>query len=210
MNQPTLQWLPSLFAANPLHLGEGLRRICDAKMQHIHLDIMDGHFVPNISFGPELIQAVKEEAPLLFRSVHLMLSHPEDFIQKCIQNGAQRIFIHCEIDQHAFQRSLAILQASGISWGIAINPETPEDALSEFLPENIPLKHLLVMSVHPGFSGQLFIQSTYKKVEVLHQQFPQALICVDGGVNKTIAMRLHDCGANAFVLGSSFFSNKVH
>ena len=203
MQLTNINWWPSLLAADPLQFKEGLEKVRKAGLSGVHLDIMDGHFVPNISFGPSVVRAVTQNYPEVFRDVHLMLSHPEDFIPKFIESGAQSITIHIEIARDSLENSLRLLQAHSIPYGLAINPETPLEALTPFL-DNFP-HHVLVMSVHPGFSGQAFIPETYQRVQQLRQRYPKLPLCIDGGINSKIAQEFVPLGVKDFVVGASFF-----
>lgn len=200
-----MEWLPSLLAANPLDFEAGLSKIEQAHLQQVHLDIMDGHFVPNISFGPAVVKMVSQKHPNLFRDVHLMLSHPENFIQKFIDVGAQRIFVHVEIKVKSLEKSFEILSNNKILWGLAINPETPISMLEKYKHLFLNMDRLLIMSVHPGFSGQTFIKDTVQRIKVLKNLYPTLSLCLDGGINKPLAEQLSPLGVNNFVAGSSFF-----
>lgn len=200
-----MEWLPSLFAAHPLDLKAGLDRIVQAGIQQVHLDCMDGHFVSNITFGPNIIKAVKDYVPQVFRDIHLMLSHPENFIEKYIESGAQRVFVHIEIAPKALKTSVEILQKSKIEWGLAINPETPVTCLEAYSNWIKRTKRLLVMSVHPGFSGQTFIPQTYERIQAIRKIFPILELCVDGGITPIIADNLKQLGVTSCVRGSNFF-----
>ena len=202
--QPTnINWWPSLLAADPLQFREGLDKVRKAGLSGVHLDIMDGHFVPNISFGPSVVRAITQNYPELFRDVHLMLSQPENFIPKFIESGAQSITIHIEIAKNSLENSLRLLRERSIPYGLAINPETPLEALTPFLDN--PLHHVLIMSVHPGFSGQAFIPETYSRVQRLRQRYPKLTLCIDGGINSEIAQKFLLFGVKDFVVGASFF-----
>lgn len=190
-------------AADPLQFKEGLEKVQAAGLEGVHLDIMDGHFVPNISFGPSVVRSVAQNYPALFRDVHLMLSNPEDFISTFVESGAQSITIHVEISPNALKSSLELLSNYGILYGLAINPETPLENLTPYL--NNGLDHLLVMSVHPGFSGQAFIQETYTRVQTLRQRYPELPLRLDGGINAQIAQDFLPMGVKDFVVGASFF-----
>jgi len=200
-----MECLPSLFAAHPLDLKSGLDRVVQAGLKQVHLDCMDGHFVPNITFGPSVIKAVKEYAPQLFRDVHFMLAHPENFIERYIESGAQRIFIHLEINTVSLNNSVEMLQKSKIEWGFAINPETPVTYLEAYSDWIVKTQRLLVMSVHPGFSGQVFIPQTYERIQAIRKAFPTLDLCVDGGVTPAIANNLAKLGVGSCVRGSNFF-----
>lgn len=200
-----MEWLPSLLATNPLDFEAGLNKIEQAHLQQVHLDIMDGHFVPNISFGPAVVKMVSQKHPNLFRDVHLMLSNPEDFIQRFIDVGAQRVFIHVEIAPKSLEKSLEILSNNKILWGLAINPETPITYLEKYKSLFPNMDRLLIMSVHPGFSGQSFITDTFQRVKALKNLYPTASLCLDGGINETLATQFTHLGVNNFVVGASFF-----
>ena len=194
------EWIPSLFAADPLYVGDALKRV-SADYSSIHMDIMDGHFVPNISFGSAMVAAVKRIAPRLLIEVHLMVTNPEAFIDPCIQAGAQRIFIHVEVPSAA--ETCKTLQASGIQWGLVINPETPLECLPKPLLQ--ASGNCLIMSVHPGFCGQSFIEATYQRVTAIRQTYPQVTLTVDGGINPEIANKLATLGVARCVAGSYCF-----
>ena len=198
-----INWWPSLLATDPLQFKTGLEKIRKAGLPRVHLDIMDGHFVPNISFGPAVVRSVTQNYPELFRDVHLMLSQPEDFISTFVENGAQSITIHIEIASSSLKKSLDLLKKHGIPYGLAINPETPLESLAPYL-KDLP-HHLLVMSVHPGFSGQAFIPETYARVQFLRQHYPELTLYLDGGINPEIAQKLLPFGVKDFVAGASFF-----
>ncbi len=200
-----MEWLPSLLAANPLNFESGLDKIEKANLKQVHLDIMDGHFVPNISFGPSVVQKIAKTHPTLFRDVHLMLSDPENFIQKFIDAGAQRIFIHLEIKTKSLEKSLELLQENKILWGFAINPETSLTYLENYKYILPKMNRLLVMSVHPGFSGQNFIVNSFERIKKLRENYPQLDLCLDGGINESLAQKLTSLGVNNFVIGSYFF-----
>lgn len=202
-----IKWYPSLLAADPLHLADGLKKIEQAQIHQVHLDIMDGHFVPNITLGPAIVAAVRKYSPQLFRDVHLMLSQPENFIPTFIENGAQNIFIHVEIAPKSLEKSIELLQKYDISWGFAINPETPTDQLQHYSMLLKETPKLLVMSVHPGFCGQSFVPNTWDRVQQLRQAFPTLELCLDGGVDDTIARRFMAVGVSNFVAGSHFFTS---
>ena len=198
-----INWWPSILAANPLQFREGIEKIRKEGLPRVHLDIMDGHFVPNISFGPSVVRAIAQNYPELFRDVHLMLSRPEDFIPKFIESGAQSITIHIEIAENSLKSSLNLFQKYSIPYGLAINPETPLEALIPYLDN--PPHHILIMSVHPGFSGQAFIPETYQRVQCLQQHYPNLHLCLDGGINPKIAQNFLPFGVKDFVVGASFF-----
>ena len=200
-----IKWFPSLLAANPLNFEAGIEQVVNQALQQVHLDIMDGHFVPNISFGPSVVKFIAQKYPALFLDVHLMLSNPENFIPIFVTNGAHRISIHVEIEKDSLYKSLNLLEKSNVLPGLAINPETPLDAITHYISY---VEHLLVMSVHPGFSGQTFLPTTYERVRKLRELYPDLSICLDGGITSTIASQFLPLGINSFVVGASFFTQK--
>lgn len=203
MQTKSINAYPSLLAADPIQLKDGLEKIRRKGLSCVHLDVMDGHFVPNISFGPSVVRSVAQHYPELFRDVHLMLTQPENFISTFIENGAQCITIHVEIAKRSLEKSLELLRERQIPYSLAINPETPLEVLMPYL--NDQLHHLLIMSVHPGFSGQRFIPETYQRVQFLKQRYPSLCLCLDGGITSEIAQSFEPLGVKDFVVGASFF-----
>ncbi|MDR2768962.1 MAG: ribulose-phosphate 3-epimerase [Puniceicoccales bacterium] len=199
-----VEWLPSILAANPLDLRNAVEKVVQSGIKQIHLDIMDGHFVPNISFGPQIAENVHKTYPSLFLDVHLMLARPDDFIDQFVEAGAGRIILHAELSKRIVSRSLKRLRDAACLAGLAINPETNVDVLFPYLEDEI-IDRILIMSVHPGFSGQKFIASVLAKVEMLKMRYPDMMLCMDGGINAETATQGFTCGAEAFVMGASFF-----
>lgn len=197
--------IPSLFAADPLHYFDALKAVERFGCCRIHLDIMDGHFVPNISFGSNVVAAVAKEFPQLFREVHLMVQNPQRHLEAFIKSGAQRLFIHIELVPEVLQETVRMLQSEAIDWGFAVNPETPLETLQTYKNWVSNTQHLLLMSVHPGFCGQTFIEETYERVKELRAHFPHLKLCIDGGIRMQEAQRLQGLGAESVVMGSAFF-----
>lgn len=195
-------WLPSILAANPLYLADALDKIQRANLNKVHIDVMDGHFVPNICMGPDIVAAIRDHTKM-FRDVHLMLSNPQNLIETFICKGAQRITIHVELDSKIIQQCIEISTKNSIEMGLAINPGTNVNQLCPYLDQGI--QHVIVMSVNPGFSGQKFIPSVLKKVQFLKERYPQLSICMDGGINAETAASCIQSGANACVVGAYFF-----
>ena len=162
---------------------------------------MDPHFVPNLSFGPDVVALVKRTAPGFYRNVHLMMSRPDLYLEKFAQAGAQTIQIHLEADcdLHAELRRIRQL---GVKNAIVINPETPVERLAPYLDE---IDEALVMTVHPGYGGQKFIAECLPKVTWLRARRPELDIMVDGGINAETAVAAARAGANQFVAGSYLF-----
>ena len=195
---------PSLLAGDFSQLGEEARRVQTAGADWLHLDIMDGHFVDNISFGPAVVAAMKKAVRLPL-DVHLMISRPDHYLPRFIEAGAHSVTVHLEA-KHEVAATLQNLRAAGVGAGLAINPATPLSAAREHLP-NIDL--LLVMTVNPGFGGQEFIAATMEKVaeaaRLREENGWSYHIQVDGGINHDTAHVARDAGANVTVAGTSVF-----
>ena len=198
---------PSLLAANQSALREGVEFAQTAGVQSLHLDIMDGHFVPNISFGPDVVQSLRENSDLFF-DVHLMLSNPNNHFESFIRAGADLITIHVE-PEYPIEETINAIKDSGVLAGIAINPDTDVDAVMPYL-KMVDL--VLVMTVHPGFGGQKLIASCLDKVRTIKEkQLELGLsfrIEVDGGVNLENAKMCVDAGADTLVCGTSFYQSE--
>ncbi len=197
---------PSLLSADFSNLGHEMHQLEVAQVPWAHFDVMDGIFVPNITFGPPIIAALRKKSKLFF-DVHLMIDAPERYVQDFHKAGADMLVIHVEATRHV-QRTLAEIRKLGMQAGISLNPATPLTAI-EYVLDDVDM--VLIMSVNPGFSGQSFIPATYAKVRALRKMLDNAgkthvKIQVDGGVDCNNIATLIDCGANVFVSGSAFFS----
>ena len=198
---------PSLLAANFLHLNRDIEMLNRSEADWIHLDIMDGVFVPNISFGFPVINQLKSitQKPL---DVHLMIVSPEKFTDEINATGASFMNVHYEACTH-LHRVVQEIRSKGMKPAVTLNPHTPITLLEEILPE---LEMVLLMSVNPGYGGQQFIESTVRKVarlrEMIEKRNLSTLIQVDGGVNLETGRRLVDAGANVLVAGSFVFSSE--
>lgn len=201
----TPEIIPSLFAADPLHYFEALKAVEYSGCRRIHLDIMDGHFVPNISFGASVVAAVAKEFPRLFREVHLMVKNPQQHFEAFIKSGAQRLFIHIELAPEVLKEIVRCLQSEAVEWGFAVNPETSIETLQTYRDWVLKTQHLLLMSVRPGFCGQTFIEGTYERIKELRMRFPHLKLCIDGGIRTPEAQRLQALGSESVVMGSAFF-----
>ena len=204
MTYARIEIAPSILAANFAKLGEDVRIVEEAGADIIHVDIMDGHFVPNISLGIPVLASLRK-ATRLPLDVHLMIEQPELYIEDFIRAGGNRILVHQEATVH-LDRALAMIRELGAEAGAAINPATPVTMLSEVLDK---VDTVLVMTVNPGFGGQKFISNTYEKIRQLNQMRARYnasfRIEVDGGVDLENTAELARAGANTFVAGTSIF-----
>jgi ribulose-phosphate 3-epimerase len=195
---------PSILACDFARLGEEVAAVEAAGADLLHVDVMDGHFVPNISIGVPVVESLRRatELPL---DVHLMVSEPYDFIEAFAEAGADWISVHVEVCVH-LEGTLAAIKERGLKAGVVLNPSTPLSSLDEVLPE---ADHVLLMGVNPGFSGQAFIESVEGKVARLRRRIDEAglraLIEVDGGVNQDNAGRLRKAGADILVAATAIF-----
>lgn len=196
-----IQILPSLLAADVGALGAEIARVARSGADALHLDVMDAHFVPNLSFGPDVVALARRVAPGLFRNVHLMMTRPDLYLEAFARAGAQTIQVHVEADcdLHA---ELARIRALGLRAGLVLNPETPVGRVFPYLKA---CDELLVMTVHPGYGGQTFIADCLAKVTAVRARAPHLDVMVDGGVNAETAVLAARAGANQFVAGSYLF-----
>jgi ribulose-phosphate 3-epimerase len=204
MNYARIEIAPSILAANFARLGDEIRMVEQAGAEVIHVDVMDGHFVPNISIGIPVVESLRK-ATRLPLDVHLMIERPEEYIERFVRAGATRVLVHEEATVH-LDRALAMIREHGAEAGAVINPATPVAMLSEVLDK---VDTVLVMSVNPGFGGQKFIRGALEKIRQLNQWRTRYngsfRIEVDGGVDLGNVAELAHAGANTFVAGSSIF-----
>lgn len=191
---------PSILSADFLHLGEAIRLVEESEAEWVHCDIMDGHFVPNISYGIPIVKAVRPATKKVV-DCHLMIEHPELYVEAFASAGADMITVHQEACVH-LDRQVAQIHDLGCKAGVALNPATPVETLVDILHA---VDMVLIMSVNPGFGGQKFIPRALDKVRRLRALAPDLLIQVDGGVNAETGAQLVAAGANVLVAGSYVF-----
>ncbi|MDP3705467.1 MAG: ribulose-phosphate 3-epimerase [Legionellaceae bacterium] len=193
--------LPSLLSADITQLGHEVKTVMKAGADMIHVDVMDNHYVPNLTFGPLICQALSKQFATLRMDVHLMTSPVDPLIQQFAEAGAERISIHPDATTH-LDRSLQLIQNLGCKAGLVLNPATSLDWIEWCLHR---LDFVLIMTVNPGFGGQSLIPDMIPKIKRLHEQCPQLPICVDGGVTIKNIAYLAEAGATEFVAGSAIF-----
>lgn len=192
---------PSMLAADMLHLEQDLQDLQRYGIKTLHFDVMDAHFVPNLSFGPALCKAVHEAFPGYFLDVHLMMDNPGQYIQKFAQAGAAAITVHAEVLEDAMP-VLNEIKASGIQCGLSVKPGTKIEAIEKYLPV---VDRILIMTVEPGFGGQKLMEDQLQKIVWLRKNGFEKPIAVDGGVNMETSGKVAAAGADVLVMGTAFF-----
>lgn len=203
MSKPNILVAPSILAADSLRFGEEVKAVEKAGASWHHIDVMDGHFVPNLTFGIPLVKALKKISTLPL-DVHIMVSNPDDVALSYVDAGADILVFHAEVAKHAHRLAEAI-RAKGARPGVALNPGTPLELAYAIAPH---VDVIMLMSVNPGFGGQSFIEDTVQRVKTLHDWLVrqkldgQVLIEVDGGINEQTGARVVGAGASVLVAGT--------
>lgn len=195
--------LPSLLSADVTCLGAEVDAVLKAGADYIHFDVMDNHYVPNLTFGPLFCEALVKRTPDILIDVHLMVEPVDALIQAFAKAGAKRISIHPDATIH-LDRSLQLIKDLGCQAGLVLNPATTIDHLNWCIHH---LNFVLVMTVNPGFGGQKLIPSVIEKIKQIHRLYPDLAICVDGGVTSDNIKSLAEAGASQFVAGSALFNS---
>ena len=198
---------PSILSADFSRLGEEVRAVEAAGADWMHLDVMDGHFVPNLTIGPGIVKAV-DRVTILPLDVHLMIDNPADFIEEFAKAGADYLVVHQECQPH-LHRLVGRIRELGVKAGVALNPSTPLCTLADILPE---IDLLLIMSVNPGFGGQSFIPGSLAKLraarEMIDRVNPAVLLEIDGGIKADNAAAVRETGVDAIVSGSGIYGHE--
>jgi ribulose-phosphate 3-epimerase len=199
----TYHILPSILSADLTRLGDEVHSVIQAGADFIHFDVMDNHYVPNLTFGPAFCKALMTRFPRLPIDVHLMTTPVDTLIESFAKTGAQRISIHSDATIH-LDRSLQLINHLGCKAGLVLNPSTPIDVLTWCVHQ---LDFVLIMTVNPGFGGQKLIPEVMNKIVQIRTLYPQLDLCVDGGVTIDNIASLARSGANQFVAGSAIFGS---
>ncbi len=195
--------LPSILSANFLNLGQEITDVISAGADMLHIDVMDNHYVPNLTFGPFICQQIRSKFANLPIDVHLMTNPVDELIIQFAKAKANRISIHNDATIH-LDRSLQLIKSHNIQAGLALNPATDPNII-EWCKEY--LDFVLIMTVNPGFGGQSLIKSVISKIAFIHEKYPHLAICVDGGVNVNNIKSLAKVGAQEFIAGSAIFTS---
>lgn len=196
---------PSILSANFSKLGEEIKEVEEGGADYIHVDVMDGHFVPNLTIGPLIVEAIRPITSLPL-DVHLMIEHPDLYIKDFAKAGADILTVHVEACPH-LHRTIQLIKEQGVKAGVVLNPATPISSIQHIIEE---VDLVLLMTVNPGFGGQKFISSVIPKIKELHSLVKEKDLSIDieidGGVNSETALSCVEAGANVLVAGSAIFN----
>jgi ribulose-phosphate 3-epimerase len=195
--------VPSILSADLTRLGDQVREAVEAGADRIQVDVMDGHFVPNLTFGPDVVRAVRRCAPGLPIEAHLMVERPEQYVHQFVEAGADYVLAQVE-STHSMYRTVHLIAEAGAQAGAVLNPATPVEAVRELVPY---VSLVLVMTVEPGFGGQRFIESSPDKIRRVRDLAPHLDIEVDGGIDAVTAPLVAAAGATLLVAGSSVYGH---
>ncbi len=202
LKAPGIRMAPSLLSADFARLGEHVGQVETGGADLLHLDVMDGHFVPNLTIGPPLVRSIRPHSKLFF-DTHLMLTNPLDHAEAFVQAGSDGITFHIEVVDDPFA-AIRALRDLDVSVGVTLNPDTPVESIRPVVEQ---VDMVLVMSVHPGFGGQEFIESSLEKLRAIRERLrPDQRLEVDGGINTETIARAVRAGADTIVAGSAIFA----
>lgn len=207
MQKKQIKIAPSILSADFSRLGEQIKEVSEAGADYIHIDVMDGHFVPNITIGSPVVASLRSKTDLPL-DVHLMIEEPEKHLSQFIEAGSNIITVHVEASQH-LHRLIETIKRSGVKAGVSLNPATPISSIDEVLSI---LDLVLIMTVDPGFGGQAFIKGMENKITKMRKKLDDAAagaeLEVDGGINTNIAIKIAQAGAEVLVAGSAIFNSQ--